>query len=133
MDHLDRVFKHDYVPTFDDFLRIREPSMGVRHIEISYSVPQVNRSVVVQFVDVGGQRSERKKWVGIFNNTTAIVWVVSLSEYDQYLYEDGKTRRFDESLNEFIKMVQRPNFDDCNFIVFLNKSGMFFLGCRYES
>ena len=38
--------------------------------------------------DVGGQRSERKKWIHCFENVTALVFLVSLSEYDQMLYED---------------------------------------------
>jgi hypothetical protein len=37
---------------------------------------------------VGGQRSERKKWIHCFENVTALVFLVSLSEYDQMLYED---------------------------------------------
>lgn len=38
--------------------------------------------------DVGGQRSERKKWIHCFENVTAIVFLVAISEYDQMLYED---------------------------------------------
>lgn len=34
-------------------------------------------------MDVGGQRNERKKWIHCFENVTAIVFVVSLNEYDQ--------------------------------------------------
>ena len=38
--------------------------------------------------DVGGQRSERKKWIHCFENVTAIIFLVAISEYDQLLYED---------------------------------------------
>lgn len=40
-------------------------------------------------VDVGGQRSERKKWVHCFENVTSIMFLVALSEYDQVLVESG--------------------------------------------
>lgn len=43
--------------------------------------------------DVGGQRSERKKWIHCFENVTALVFLVSLSEYDQMLYEDESVVR----------------------------------------
>ena len=33
-------------------------------------------------VDVGGQRSERKKWMHCFQDVTAVVYVTALSEYD---------------------------------------------------
>ena len=53
--------------------------------------------------DVGGQRSERKKWIHCFENVTSIIFCVALSEYDQVLLEessqasaqDAQTRRFD--------------------------------------
>lgn len=38
--------------------------------------------------DVGGQRSERKKWIHCFENVTAIIFLVAISEYDQVLIED---------------------------------------------
>lgn len=38
-------------------------------------------------VDVGGQRSERRKWIHCFENVTSIIFLVALSEYDQILFE----------------------------------------------
>jgi len=39
--------------------------------------------------DVGGQRSERKKWIHCFENVTSIIFCVALSEYDQMLLEES--------------------------------------------
>jgi guanine nucleotide-binding protein G(i) subunit alpha len=39
--------------------------------------------------DVGGQRSERKKWIHCFENVTSIIFCVALSEYDQVLLEEN--------------------------------------------
>jgi hypothetical protein len=38
-------------------------------------------------VDVGGQRSERRKWIHCFENVTSIMFLAALSEYDQVLVE----------------------------------------------
>lgn len=38
--------------------------------------------------DVGGQRSERKKWIHCFENVTALLFLVAISGYDQCLVED---------------------------------------------
>ena len=43
---------------------------------------------VYRMVDVGGQRSERKKWIHCFEGVTSIVFCVSLSAYDLVLAED---------------------------------------------
>lgn len=40
--------------------------------------------------DVGGQRSERKKWIHCFESVTAIIFCVALSEYDMVLAEDDE-------------------------------------------
>lgn len=40
--------------------------------------------------DVGGQRSERKKWIHCFEAVTSIIFCVSLSEYDQVLLEESR-------------------------------------------
>lgn len=39
-------------------------------------------------VDVGGQRSERRKWIHCFENITSIIYLAAISEYDQVLYEN---------------------------------------------
>ena len=38
--------------------------------------------------DVGGQRSERKKWIHCFESVTSIIFCTALSEYDQVLLEE---------------------------------------------
>ena len=43
--------------------------------------------------DVGGQRSERKKWIHCFEGVTAIIFIVAMSEYDMTLAEDQEMVR----------------------------------------
>ena len=44
-------------------------------------------------MDVGGQRSERKKWIHCFENVIALIYLASLSEYDQCLEENNQEVR----------------------------------------
>jgi len=43
---------------------------------------------VRRIFDIGGQRSERKKWIHCFEGVTAIIFIVAMSEYDLSLIED---------------------------------------------
>lgn len=45
----------------------------------------------IHLFDVGGQRSERKKWIHCFEAVTSIIFCVALSEYDQVLLEASGT------------------------------------------
>ena len=40
--------------------------------------------------DVGGQRSERKKWIHCFEGVTCIIFCGALSAYDMVLVEDDE-------------------------------------------
>ena len=54
----------------------------------AFHIPHLNQwSCVSRMVDVGGQRSERRKWIHCFENVTSIIFLAALSEYDQVLYE----------------------------------------------
>jgi hypothetical protein len=47
-----------------------------------------SRSHSIHMFDVGGQRSERKKWIHCFESVTSIIFCTALSEYDQVLLEE---------------------------------------------
>ena len=44
--------------------------------------------------DVGGQRSERKKWIHCFDNVHALIYITAVSEYDEFLIEDKTAGSF---------------------------------------
>jgi hypothetical protein len=49
--------------------------------------------VEIRMFDVGGQRSERKKWIHCFEAVTAVIFLVAISGYDQCLVEDKDSVR----------------------------------------
>jgi hypothetical protein len=75
-------FLQDYLPNNQDILHARKATKGVTEF-----VMNIN-SIPFRFVDVGGQRSQRQKWLQCFDSVTAILFLVSSSEYDQVLMED---------------------------------------------
>jgi guanine nucleotide-binding protein subunit alpha len=75
--------------------------------------------------DVGGQRSERKKWIHCFENVTTILFLVAISEYDQLLFEDETVNRMQEALTLFDSICNSRWFIKTSIILFLNKIDRF--------
>jgi len=90
-------------------------------VEVHFSFKNLN----FKLFDVGGQRSERKKWIHCFEDVTAIIFCVAMSEYDQVLHEDETTNRMQESLKLFDSICNNKWFGDTSIILFLNKKDLF--------
>jgi len=116
---LSKFTADNYVPSDQDILRTRVITFSIVKIEFEY------KSLVFHMFDVGGQRSQRKKWIHCFDNVDCVLFVVALSEYDQVLVEDPTVNRMQESLNLFNEMVNNSYFSEMPFIVFFNKKDLF--------
>lgn len=116
--NLERITQEGYQPTDEDIVRIRVPTTGIN--EYSFKVDKVH----LRLVDVGGQKSERKKWIHCFENVNCLIYLASLSEYDQQLEENRLENRMRESLALFKSIMELPWFRDCPIILFLNKTDL---------
>ncbi|KAK4022490.1 guanine nucleotide-binding protein subunit alpha homolog [Daphnia magna] len=117
-ENLERIAVKDYLPNNQDILHARKATKGVTEF-----VMNIN-SIPFRFVDVGGQRSQRQKWLQCFDSITAILFLVSSSEYDQVLMEDRRTKRLEESINIFDTIVNIRYLLSVAFILFLNKTDL---------
>lgn len=66
-----------------------------------------------RIVDVGGQRSERKKWIHCFEGVTAVIFVSALNEYDLVLAEDDTVVR---KKNNILFFPTLPPNDKISFV-----------------
>jgi len=79
----------------------------------------------LRIFDVGGQRAERKKWIHCFEHVTAVVYVASLSGYDEAMYEEETENVMHDSLHLFAEVCNNQWFTETSMILFLNKSDLF--------
>lgn len=114
-----RIASPDYIPNEADVLRARTKTTGI--YETRFTMGQLS----IHMFDVGGQRSERKKWIHCFENVTSIIFCVALSEYDQPLLEASNQNRMMESLVLFDSVVNSRWFMRTSIILFLNKVDLF--------
>ncbi|XP_055847325.1 G protein alpha q subunit isoform X4 [Episyrphus balteatus] len=118
LSDLPRIEKPDFLPTEQDILRARVPTTGI--LEYPFDLD----GIVFRMVDVGGQRSERRKWIHCFENVTSIIFLVALSEYDQILFESENENRMEESKALFRTIITYPWFQNSSVILFLNKKDL---------
>lgn len=116
LSNLDRIASPDYIPTEQDVLRVRFPTTGIH--DYGFTIDKIT----LRIVDVGGQKSERRKWIHCFENVTSLIFLASLSEYDQVLEERDTINRMDESLSLFDIIIHSPWFHTTSIILFLNKT-----------
>ncbi|KAI8093266.1 guanine nucleotide binding protein, alpha subunit [Halteromyces radiatus] len=118
-DSIDRIGDVNYIPTDQDVLRSRVKTTGITETTF------VIGDLTYRMFDVGGQRSERKKWIHCFENVTAIIFLVAISEYDQVLIEDETVNRMQEALTLFDSICNSRWFVKTSVILFLNKIDIF--------
>ena len=119
LNQLDRIASPHYVPTQQDVLRTRVKTTGIIETQFTF------KGLHFKMFDVGGQRSERKKWIHCFEGVTAIIFCVALSGYDLVLAEDEEMNRMMESMKLFDSICNNKWFVETSIILFLNKKDLF--------
>ncbi|KAJ7804952.1 G-protein alpha subunit [Mycena olivaceomarginata] len=116
---IQRLADPAYLPTEEDVLRARLQSTSIT--ETRFNMDKLS----IHMFDVGGQRSERKKWIHCFESVTSIIFCTALSEYDQVLLEEKGQNRMRESLVLFESVINSRWFLRTSIILFLNKIDVF--------
>lgn len=119
LQDLSRIASPRYIPTEQDVLnsRVRTTQIIMEHYKID--------GIDFEIYDVGGQRSERRKWIECFESVDAVIFVAALSEYDQTLTEARRVNRMMEALELFESVVKNRAFADTSIMLFLNKKDIF--------
>ncbi|KAK4972574.1 hypothetical protein LTR28_012219 [Elasticomyces elasticus] len=140
-EDIERLFAKDYIPTDQDILRARLRTTGIS--ETIFDTGNLS----YRMFDVGGQRSERKKWIHVFDNVQVVLFLVAISGYDHVLVEDRNgvspphfeaaigvstaselttsQNQMHEALMLFESIANSKYFEKSALILFLNKIDIF--------
>ncbi|XP_038667429.1 guanine nucleotide-binding protein G(t) subunit alpha-2-like isoform X1 [Scyliorhinus canicula] len=119
LNSLERLTAPGYVPSEQDVLRSRVKTTGITETQFTF------KDLRFRMIDVGGQRSERKKWIHCFEGVTCIIFCAALSAYDMVLVEDEEVNRMHESLQLFNSICNNRYFSTSSIVLFLNKKDLF--------
>jgi guanine nucleotide-binding protein G(o) subunit alpha len=119
LQDLARIASPTFRPTTQDILlgRVKTTQVVMERYRID--------GIEFEMYDVGGQRSERRKWIDCFDQVDAVIFVAALSEYDQTLAESKRTNRMTEALDLFRSVCNNRAFANTSIMLFLNKKDVF--------
>ena len=116
-------------------LHVRLQTLGVS--EHRFDITMLGRQVSLCLYDVGGARGHRPKWVPYFDSAHAIIFLAPISAYDQvcfllrnfrtrerlmreglvqYLEEDRRTNRIDDSLQLWTEICKNSVLKDLHLV-----------------
>ncbi|KAK7688009.1 hypothetical protein QCA50_008379 [Cerrena zonata] len=116
---LERLFDPAFVPNEQDIVQTRARTIGITETVFHL------RDHEMLMVDVGGQKSERRKWIHCFQDVTSILFLVSLSGYDQCLIEDKDANQMQDAMTIWDSICHSQWFKQTSIILFLNKNDLF--------
>jgi len=119
LEDIERLYVPNYLPSDQDILRTRLRTTGISETVFDLG------NLTYRMFDVGGQRSERKKWIHVFDNVQVVLFLVAISGYDLALVEDRNGNQMHEALMLFESIANSKYFEKSALILFLNKIDLF--------
>jgi hypothetical protein len=80
-----------------------------------------NSKTQYSLLDLGGVRSERRKWINWSESVHKIIFTVDIAAYDEVLIEESSANRMREALVLFDFICNSTCFSKTQFIIFLHK------------
>lgn len=117
--NVERIADKNYSPTNEDILKMRKRTIGSSTYYYNFNTTNVT------LIDVGGQKIERYKWQPLFEHADYLIFIASLSDFDQNLWEEHSIRRTQDSLNLFSQIAGAEVFQDIPIFLILNKVDAF--------
>jgi hypothetical protein len=116
-DEIIRISEAKYVPTDQDILHVPITQTAVEQIEVAID------NQIVKIIECG-QKTEREKWVHLFERVHAVVFVASLADYDKIVEGDFKRNKLVESMALFHWVVNHPAFEYSAIVLVLTKKDL---------
>ena len=79
-DRIKTVLLENYVPDTTDILFSRQSTIGIREYDF---LAGDERNSPMRIVDVGGTRSQRNKWLSLFDGCHAFIFLASIGNYER--------------------------------------------------
>jgi len=102
IENIPRIFASDYIPSFEDILHSSDHSTScIRQTRAPHSFN-------VRIVDASKQCGTRRKWLHVFEDSSALLYSANLGEYD--MTDENGTNMLHKTMQEFKELLESPSF-----------------------
>ncbi|KAF8995837.1 heterotrimeric G-protein alpha subunit, GPA3-like protein [Cyathus striatus] len=119
LDQTSRFKDPSFLPSDDDIIHANHRTTGIWETDLKM------RNLHIRVYDVGGTRSERKKWIHRFESITSVIFCAALDDYYKVISEDNDINRMEESILLFYAIHNSRWFVGKPTILLLNKFDAF--------
>ncbi|KAL3082495.1 hypothetical protein niasHT_030509 [Heterodera trifolii] len=112
LENAQRILTEHYSPTHDDIIHARAATKGIYEIIFAFREFKIRK------------RRDANGSIG-FEGVAAILFIVSLSCYNQVMEEDSQINQMSDSIEMFKTMYRNRFLRSSSFIMFLNKKDIF--------
>jgi len=114
LDKVKEIFANDYYPSPEDIIKSRIRTTGINELRFL-----INDKKVI-LADIGGQKCERNKWK-VLQGINVVIFVVSLSDFNQMLFEEKSEGRTEDSIQLFEATIKSKGFSNLPLFLVFNK------------
>ncbi|KAJ3437396.1 guanine nucleotide-binding protein g(o) subunit alpha [Anaeramoeba flamelloides] len=111
-NNLEKYCSPNFKPTNEDIVLFRIPTTGI--VKINFH----SQDTKWEIIDVGGQRSERRKWIHHFQDVNLVFFIIAINEFNKKLDEDQTINRMNESITLCKNILNNKYFKktDCSLV-----------------
>ncbi|KAK2725847.1 hypothetical protein QYM36_000351 [Artemia franciscana] len=119
LNRISIVSDPNYMPTNQDIILCRMKTTSIQRIEFEMGSSKLpNKNQRFWMFDVGGQTSERRKWIQVFEGIHAVLFIAACNTFDQSTDDESPKNKIVEALELFSGIlksrlrwisVQRPH------------------------
>lgn len=115
----DKIANNTYQLDNELLLKASIPTVG--YMTHQFTINDMNTEII----EIGGNKSQREQWHKTYKGVDLIIYVASLSDFDQNIIGESGVSRSQDSITLFGQLAANPLFAETPIYLVLNKKDVF--------
>ncbi|KHN78631.1 Guanine nucleotide-binding proteinalpha-14 subunit [Toxocara canis] len=119
LNRLERISAPDFIADESDILHCRVPATAT--VGTSFRYGDVN----LRIINIGGQKSQCRKWMHLFDDVRVVLFIVDLTAYARKCVDDKTRQELHGVLKQFREVARSNTLWRAFMLLFFNKADLF--------